>query len=188
MHPRNLGRPRDVHQCVGHKVDSMAIAAIKKLELLVIEAAKKDEGPNVTKALGDGMKLCKLTKDMHDLIRGKAKHNVREHLVTFGIQISRETATFLPCDSAVADSTNSATRAAKRCHLSGPTRSALSVLMKVLIIRKALLSMAKDVAACTIGTIGGSDPIDSDVDWVPATITSPQLIPSSPPLSHQAGP
>ncbi|KAG9062436.1 hypothetical protein KI688_005351 [Linnemannia hyalina] len=187
MHRRNLGRPRDVRQFVGHKVDGVAIAAIKKLELLVIEAAKKDEGPNVTKALDDGMKLCKLTKDMHDLIRGKAKHNVREHLVTFGIQISGETATFFTLRQRRG-------RFYQLCREGSETlpsvwadqvgtQCVLEVLMKVLIIRKALLSMAKDVAACTIGSIGGSDPVDSDADWVPATITSPQLIPSSPPLS-----
>ncbi|KAF9545619.1 hypothetical protein EC957_010704 [Mortierella hygrophila] len=187
MHRRNLGRPRDVRQFVGHKVDGVAIAAIKKLELLVIEAAKKDEGPNVTKALDDGMKLCKLTKDMHDLIRGKAKHNVREHLVTFGIQISGETATFFILRQRRG-------RFYQLCREGSETlpsvwadqvgtQCVLEVLMKVLIIRKTLLSMAKDVAACTIGSIDGSDPLDSDVDWVPATITSPQLIPSSPPLS-----
>ncbi|KAG0043201.1 hypothetical protein BGZ83_011719 [Gryganskiella cystojenkinii] len=184
MHRRNLGRPRDVRQFVGHKVDGVAIAAIKKLELLVIEAAKKDEGPNVTKALDDGMKLCKLTKDMHDLIRGKAKHNVREHIATFGIQISGETATFFTLRQRRG-------RFYQLCHEGSETlpsvwadqvgtQCVLEVLMKVLIIRKALLSMAKDVAACTIGS---SDPGDNDVDWVPATITSPQLIPSSPPLS-----
>ncbi|KAG0064778.1 hypothetical protein BGZ92_005704, partial [Podila epicladia] len=74
--------------------------------LLVVEAAKKDEGPNVTKALDDGMKVCKLTKDMQDLKLGEAKHNVREHLVTFGGSDLRETAT-------VTDFTNSSTRAVK---------------------------------------------------------------------------
>lgn len=94
MRRRNLGRPRDVRQFAGHKVDGVAIAATKMLELLAIEAAKKDEGPNVTKALDDHMKLCKLTTDMLDLIRSKTRHNVRQNLATFGIQISGEAATF----------------------------------------------------------------------------------------------
>ncbi|KAF9931254.1 hypothetical protein BGZ65_004966 [Modicella reniformis] len=189
MHRRNLGGSRDVCQFPGHKVDGVAIAAIKKLELLVIVAAKQDEGPNAAKALDDGMKLCKLTKDMHDLIRGKSKHNVREQLVTFGIQISGVTATFFTLRQRRG-------RFYQLCREGNETlpsvwidqvgtQCVLEVLSKVLIIRKALLSMARDAAACTIDSIGGSDPDDSDVDYVTATMTSPRLFPSSPPLSAE---
>ncbi|KAF9336394.1 hypothetical protein BG006_008801 [Podila minutissima] len=152
MRRRNIGRSRDVRQFAGHKVDGVAIAAAKMLELLVIEAAKKDEGPNVTKALDDRMKICKLTKDMLDLIRSKARHNVRQNLATVG------------------------------------TQCVLEVLTTVLMIRKALLTMASNVASSMIGSIGlvgDADPVDNDVGYVAATMTSPQLLTSSPSLSTE---
>lgn len=51
------------------------------------------------------------------------------------------------------------------------------------MIRKALLTMADNVASSMIGSIGlvgGADLVDNDVDYVAATMTSPQLLPSSP--------
>ncbi|KAF9346997.1 hypothetical protein BGX34_003474 [Mortierella sp. NVP85] len=156
MHRRSLARPRGVRQFVGHKVDGVAVAATRKMELLVLEAAKKDEGLNVTKALDDGLKLCKLTKDMHDFIRGKAMQNVRERLV----QVSGEKATFL-------------------------TLRQPRVLAKVIIIRKTLLSSARDIAEFTTGSLDGADPTNDNVDWIAATLTSPQLLSSSPPLSAE---
>ncbi|GJJ74510.1 hypothetical protein EMPS_06868 [Entomortierella parvispora] len=182
MNRRNLDGSRDVRQLVGHKVDGAAVAAIKKLELLVIEAAKKDESPNVTKAQDDRLKFGKLMKDMHDLIRTKAKYNVREHLITFGIQISGESATFFTLRQRRG-------RFYQLCNEGTETlpsiwndeigtRCILGVLMKVLMLRKALISMTKDVAACTVGSLDGST-TNNEVDWFPATITSPQFIPSS---------
>jgi hypothetical protein len=44
--------PHGVHQFEGNKVDGVAMVASRKMELLVLEADKKDEGPNVTKAFG----------------------------------------------------------------------------------------------------------------------------------------
>ncbi|KAG0239285.1 hypothetical protein B0O80DRAFT_492307 [Mortierella sp. GBAus27b] len=184
MHRRNLGRPRGVPQFVGHKVDGVAVAASRKIELLVLEAAKKDEGPNVTKALDDGLKLCKLIKDMHDFIRDKAMQNVRERFVTFGIQISGERATFLTLRQRRG-------RFYQLCHEGCETLPALwvdqvdtqcvlRVLAKVIIIRKALLSTARDITEFTTGSLDGTDPTNDNADRVAATLTSPQLIPSSP--------
>ncbi|KAF9945275.1 hypothetical protein BGZ70_003925 [Mortierella alpina] len=181
---RNADRPRDARQFCGHKADGVAVEASRKLELLAIEAAKKDEGPNVTKSLVDGMKLCKLTKDMHDLIRCKARRNVRGRLVTFGIQISGMSATFfclrqrrgrfyqLCCEG-------SETLPAVWVNKVG-TQGVLEVLTKVLVVRKALLSMAEEVASFPLSSINESETMDTTVDWVAATMTSPQLIPSSP--------
>ncbi|KAG0329659.1 hypothetical protein BGZ99_000874 [Dissophora globulifera] len=187
MHRRSMGRSCDMRQFVVHEVGGVATASIKKLDLLVIGAAKKDEGPNVTKVLDDGTKLCKLTKDMHDLIRSKAKHNMHERLVTFGIQISGETATFftlqhhrgrfyqLCCEGSESFPSVWVNQVGTRC--------VLEVLVKVLIVRKALLSMAEDIAtaAYTNGLIICTDAIDSDVDWVPATFRAHPLF--SPSLS-----
>ncbi|CAO3571921.1 unnamed protein product [Mortierella alpina] len=181
---RNANRPRDTRQFSGHKADGVAVEASRKLELLAIEAAKKDEGPNVTKSLVDGMKLCKLIKDMHDLIRCKARRNVRGRLVTFGIQISGLSASFfslrqrrgrfyqLCCEG-------SETLPAVWVNKVG-TQGVLEVLTKVLVFRKALLSMAEEVASFPLTSSEGSDAIDTTVDWMAATMTSPQLIPSSP--------
>ncbi|KAK3821702.1 MAG: hypothetical protein J3Q66DRAFT_386483 [Benniella sp.] len=189
MYRRNLGRPRGVRQFVGHKVDGVAMAASRKVELLVLEAAKKDEGPNVTKALEAGLKLCKLTKDMHDFTRSKAVQNIRERLVTFAVQISGERATFLTlrqrrgrfyqlcregCETLPALWVHQA-----------DTQCVLRVLAKVFIIRKALVSTARDIAEFTTGPLDGSDPSNDNVDQIAATLTTPQLIPSSPPLSNE---
>ncbi|KAF9363608.1 hypothetical protein BGX34_003728 [Mortierella sp. NVP85] len=183
MYRRNLDCARGVRQFVGHKVDGVAVAVSTKFELLVIEAAKKDGGPNVTRALDDGLKLCKLTKDMHDLIRSEATRNVRGNLVTFGIQISGEKATFLTlrqrrgrfyqlcregCETLPAVWTDRVN-----------TQRVLRVLAMVIMIRKTLLSMARDIAEFTTGSIDGSKLTDSS-DCIAATLTSPQLIPSSP--------
>ncbi|KAG0222051.1 hypothetical protein BGW42_006958 [Actinomortierella wolfii] len=182
VYRRNLDRPRESRQIAGHKVDGVVIAASKSLELLVIEAAKIDQGPNVTKAQDDRMKLCKLTKDMHDLIRSKAKHNVRELLATFGIQLSGVTATFFTlrqrrgrfyqlCCEGSESLPNVWTDQAE-------TQSIIDVLTKVLVIRKALLSMAQDIRIFTATSHGMST---GSVDCIAATMTSPQLLPSSPP-------
>ena len=189
MYRRNLGRSRGVRQFVGHKVDGVAVAASRKVELLVLEAAKKDEGPNVTKALDDGLKLCKLTKDMHDFIRSKAVQNIRERFVTYGVQISGERATFLTlrqrrgrfyqlcregCETLPALWVDQA-----------DTQCVLRVLAKAIIIRKALVSTARDIAQFTTRSLDGSDPSNDNVDQVAATLTTPQLIPSFPPLSTE---
>ncbi|KAG0227495.1 hypothetical protein BGW42_002931 [Actinomortierella wolfii] len=182
VHRRRLDHSCESQQVVGHMVDGAVIAASKNLELLVIKASKNDHGPNVTKAQDDRMELCKLTKDMHDLIRSKAKHDVRGSLATFGIQLSGVTATFftlrqrrgrfyqLCCEWSESlpyvwtDQTE--------------TQSIIDVLTKVLATRKALLSMAKDIGIFTASSHGVST---NSVDCIAATMTSPQLLPSSPP-------
>ncbi|KAG0221882.1 hypothetical protein BGW41_006432 [Actinomortierella wolfii] len=187
VHRRRLDHSYESQQVVGHMVDGAVIAASKNLELLVIKAAKNDQGPNVTKAQDDRMELCKLTKDMHDLIRSKANRDVRELLATFGIQLSGVTATFftlrqrrgrfyqLCCEWSESlpyvwtDQTE--------------TQCIIDVLTKVLATRKALLSMAKDIGIFTASSHGVST---NSVDCIAATMTSPQLLPSS--HSHPVDP
>ena len=47
----------------------------------MVEAVEKDEGQDVTKAVDDNLKICKLIKDMQDFIRGKAARNVRREII-----------------------------------------------------------------------------------------------------------
>ncbi|KAF9585906.1 hypothetical protein BGW38_000096 [Lunasporangiospora selenospora] len=186
MHRRNLGRPTQARQFSGHKVDGVAIAASHKLELLVIEAAKKDEGPNTTKAMDDRMKLCKLSKDMLDFVRCKTEHNFSKQLNTFGIQISGESARFFTlrqrygrfyqlCQEGTVSLPSVWTRKVN-------TKSVLRVLSMVLTIRKALFSMAESVDERI-----ANDPnsVGQDVDFVAATMTSPHLAPTRPALTSR---
>ncbi|KAF9978304.1 hypothetical protein BGZ73_002895 [Actinomortierella ambigua] len=64
------------------------VTKVQPFEVCAIEAAKKDNWPNGTKAMDDKLKLAKMTKDMHDHVRKVATENNRSDLVTFGIRIS----------------------------------------------------------------------------------------------------
>ncbi|KAG0261696.1 hypothetical protein DFQ27_002801 [Actinomortierella ambigua] len=158
----------------------------RELELLVIEAAKKNEGPNVTKALDDRMKFCKLTKDMHDHIRVDTRHNVRKSIVTFGMQISGVKATFFTLrqrDGRFYQLCSEGSETLPPTWMDqADTNCVIRTLSKVLTVRKALLSMANDVSEFTAGMVDDSD-TSSGEDFAAATMTSPQLIPSSPPLT-----
>ncbi|KAG0220940.1 hypothetical protein BGW42_008531, partial [Actinomortierella wolfii] len=65
---KNKGRSFDQRQLVGRRTDGLIIASDTRLEVCVLEAAKKDVGSTSTKALNDTRKLAKSMKDMHDLI------------------------------------------------------------------------------------------------------------------------
>ncbi|KAF9345953.1 hypothetical protein BGX34_004330, partial [Mortierella sp. NVP85] len=180
---RNLHHPQGTRRSVGHEVDGIAVAVSRNVELLVVEAAKKDEGQSVTKAVDDNLKICKLTKDMQDFIKTKAARNVREEITTFGIQISGARASFFSLRQRRG-------RFYQLCQEGSGTLPAvwadqvdtqciLRVLATVLIFRKTLLSAAEDIARCLTGPIVGSDP-SGDVDCIAATLASPQLSPSSP--------
>ncbi|KAF9578052.1 hypothetical protein BGW38_006369 [Lunasporangiospora selenospora] len=168
MYRRNLDRPAQARQFGGHKVDGVAIVAPLRFEIMAIEASKKDEGPNTTKAMNGRMKLCKLTKDMHDYIRNKAKCNIREQLVTFGIQISGEEAGFFALRQRYG-------RFYQLCHEGSLV---LDVLAKAFTIRKSLLSMVKVVYS---SVTDNPSPDGHDIDHIAATLMSPQLTPMRPP-------
>ncbi|KAF9153879.1 hypothetical protein DFQ26_000413, partial [Actinomortierella ambigua] len=182
MYRRNLDRSRDTHRIAGHEVDGIVTLASRELELLVMVATKKNKGPNITKALDDRMKLCKLTKDMHDRIRLKTRHNVRKSIVTFGIQISGVNATFFTLRQRDGRfyqlcSEGSETFPSAWMDLAD-TNCVMQTLNKVLTVRKALFSMARDVSKFTAGLASDSSDTGSGKDFAAATMTSPQLIPS----------
>ncbi|KAF9152374.1 hypothetical protein DFQ26_000912, partial [Actinomortierella ambigua] len=185
MYRRNVGRSRDQRQVAGHKVDGIVTLTSRELELLVIEAAKKNEGPNVTKALDDKMKLCKLTKDMHDGIRRETKHNVRKSIVTFGMQISGVKANFFTLRQREGRFYQLCSEGSEKLPSAwmdiDDTDNVIQTLTKVLTFRKALLSIVRDVSKFTARRASDSD-TDSGEDFAAATMTSPQLIPSSPPF------
>ncbi|KAK3805007.1 MAG: hypothetical protein J3Q66DRAFT_129894 [Benniella sp.] len=180
---RNMHRPPGIRQFVGHKVDGLGLVVSRNVELVVVEARKQDEGQDATKAMDDNLKLCKLTKDMQDFIRCKAARNVREEATTFGIQISGARAAFFSLRQRRG-------RFYQLCQEGSETLPAvwakqldtqcvLRVLAKTMRFRKALLSAVEDIDEFFTGSIDGADP-SGDVDCIAATLTSPQLIPSSP--------
>ncbi|KAF9153706.1 hypothetical protein DFQ26_000496, partial [Actinomortierella ambigua] len=183
---RNLGRSRHTPLAAGHKVNGIVALAGREIELLVIEAAKKNEGRTGTEALDDRMKLCKLTKDMHDRIRLRTRQNVRKSIVTFGMQISGVNATFFTLRQRDGRFYQLCSEGRSRLPSvwtdKTDTKAVIQTLTKVLSIRKALLSMANDVSEFTAGLVNDSE-TGSGEDFVVATMTSPQLIPSSPTLA-----
>ncbi|KAF9286851.1 hypothetical protein BGZ68_002510 [Mortierella alpina] len=81
-------------QAVGRKVDGLIVSASTLLELCVFEAARKDAGPNGTKALNDTCKMAKVMKDSFDAISGKANTDISPHLVVYGVRIAGASVTF----------------------------------------------------------------------------------------------
>ncbi|KAG0248225.1 hypothetical protein DFQ27_001067, partial [Actinomortierella ambigua] len=72
-------------QQVGQKVNGVVVVGALPVEICWMEAAKRDDGLNT---LHDTLKLLKLMKDGHDMIRDKADRDVRYQLATYGLRIS----------------------------------------------------------------------------------------------------
>jgi hypothetical protein len=81
-------------QAVGRKVDGLVISRSTLLELCVIEMARKDAGPNDTKALRDTRKLSKVLKDSFDAICMKSTKDISSELSVFGLRIASRSITF----------------------------------------------------------------------------------------------
>ncbi|KAF8937053.1 hypothetical protein BGZ58_003339, partial [Dissophora ornata] len=90
---KNKDMTRQNRQAQGRKTDGLVLTKGASHELCIVEAARKEHGPNGTKALDDTLKLAKGMKDMMDNIRASASENIRNHLVTYGIRISATTMT-----------------------------------------------------------------------------------------------
>ncbi|KAG0261993.1 hypothetical protein DFQ27_002670 [Actinomortierella ambigua] len=71
-HRRRKQDEREGRQYMGHKVDGMVVVRLRTVEICWTEAAKMDGGLNTTKSLHDTLKLMKLMKDGHDMVREKA--------------------------------------------------------------------------------------------------------------------
>ena len=92
---KNSTRSTETRQSSGHKMDGM-IYCLKasKLEIAGIEGGKKNEGPNGTKVLLDGLKISKLLKDMLDKAcdeacsKGTISNTARKGIEVFGFLVS----------------------------------------------------------------------------------------------------
>jgi hypothetical protein len=85
---KNVDRKRGKRQAVGRKADGMILGTSTGLEICVLEAAKKDDGPRSTKALCDTLKIAKVTKDMMDVMRAKVPDEVHHQLVVYWFRIT----------------------------------------------------------------------------------------------------
>ncbi|KAG0223270.1 hypothetical protein BGW41_005623 [Actinomortierella wolfii] len=178
-HRRNNARTRDGRQAVGHKADGIVVTKVKRFEICAIETAKKDNGPNGTKALDDTRKLAKMTKDMHDRIREVATVDIRRDLVTFGVRISalnlilytmrqRPGRFYQLCAEKPLSLPDMWTKQG--------TMAVLVVLQRLLVFRKAMVEMGLRVPVWVIGD-GEGNGAGIQKDWRTATLTSPHLIP-----------
>ncbi|KAI8597937.1 hypothetical protein EDD21DRAFT_436054 [Dissophora ornata] len=66
---KNRDRTRQNRQAQGRKMNGLVSTKGASHELCIVEAARKEHGPNGTKALDDTLKLAKGMKDMMDSIR-----------------------------------------------------------------------------------------------------------------------
>jgi hypothetical protein len=180
-HRRNKARTREGRQQLGHKVDGMGITKLSRFELCAIEAARKDNGPNATKALDDTRKLAKMTKDMHDYVRESATENIRDKLLTFGIRISSLKITvytmrqrpgrfYQLCTESSASLPDMWTE--------DNTMAVLGVLERLLVLRKAMLDMSRQIPRWVSVSVGGNNP-GAHNDCQAATLTTPHLIPDT---------
>ncbi|KAF9920600.1 hypothetical protein FBU30_009551 [Linnemannia zychae] len=180
---RNKTRMCDTRQNVGHKADGLVIAVKRRAELCAIESSRKDGGPNTTKAFADTRKLAKMMKDMHDGFRNRATINIREELVTFGVRISGPSLTIFTmhqrpgrfyqlCEESTVEFPPLWTEE--------DSSSVVGVLSRAMALRKAMIDMAGQLPQWTTIPIEPDlNPIESK-DWMAATLTSPQLIPTTP--------
>ncbi|KAK3809580.1 MAG: hypothetical protein J3Q66DRAFT_391811 [Benniella sp.] len=151
-------RSTQIRQQCGRKADGIMKCADLPYELVVIEVAKLENGPNGTKALTDTVKLAKMMKDLFDDVRENCQSDdFQDHLVTYGIRISAGTATFyslrfrrggffqLSCDGSTsfpevwrADGSN--------------TRALLTVVVLLLAFQHQVKDMARKIDGWTTST------------------------------------
>ncbi|KAF9974788.1 hypothetical protein BGZ73_001722 [Actinomortierella ambigua] len=181
-HRRNKQRDLENRQFTGHKVDGMAVIAKRMLEIMYMEASKKDGGINSTKSLHDTRKLLKLVKDAHDDIRMKTFENVRDRVVTYGLRISGPTATVF----SLHQRTGRFYQVVKEDVMSFPpiwkdeddTEVIIAIIARILSLRKAVLAMAMSVTKWT------KLPMEKRIaghhdDWIAPAMTTPQLLPAT---------
>lgn len=85
---------RTTKQAVGRKVDGRVVFTSTLLELCVLEAARKDPGPNGTKAHSGTRKIAKVLKDSFDTICARTNSDISSLLAVYGIRIAGASMTF----------------------------------------------------------------------------------------------
>ncbi|KAF9979470.1 hypothetical protein BGZ65_006520 [Modicella reniformis] len=164
----------------GHTVDGMVVIVSRTLELLHMEASRKYGGTYSTKCLHDTKKLFKVMKDAHDTIRKKTAQNVRDKVVTFGLHISGPSATIF----SLKQRPGRFYQAIEETKMPFPpywkdsdTGTIITIFMRVLRLRKALLAMEASVTRWT-ALSSDREPGDHD-DCRALTMTTPQLLPAA---------
>ncbi|KAK3809437.1 MAG: hypothetical protein J3Q66DRAFT_317696 [Benniella sp.] len=182
---KNRGRTLDEKQLSGRKTDGLISAAVTRLEICTLEAAKKDNGASSTKELSDTRKMAKNMKDMSDLIRSKSVGCIYQHLATYGIRLSGATITFYSlrkrpgrfCQLCVESSISFPAIWTKVT-----TKTILSVLGSLLAFKKELYRTAELITDVTSIPPDAPLPPNSD-DLFVETLTTPA---HSPRLSQRA--
>ncbi|KAF9353174.1 hypothetical protein BGX34_011752 [Mortierella sp. NVP85] len=180
-HRRNKIRTREGRQQLGHKADGMGITKLSRFELCAIEAARKDNGPNATKAFDGTRKLAKMTKDMHDHVREAATENIRYELLTFGIRISALKITLYTLRQRPGRFYQLCTESSASLPdmwTEDNTMAVLGVLERLLVLRKAMLDMSRQIPRWVSLSVGGGNP-GAHNDCQAATLTTPYLIPDT---------
>ena len=107
--------------------------------------------------------------------------DIRSSLITFGVRISALTMTLYtmrqrPGRFSQLCAESSASLPDMRTEEN--TMAILGVLERVLVFRKAMIEMGRQIPQWTSVSVGGSDP-GAHGDWQAATLTSPHLIPDT---------
>ncbi|KAG0221574.1 hypothetical protein B0O80DRAFT_304954 [Mortierella sp. GBAus27b] len=171
-------------QAVGRKVDGLIVSTRTLLELCVIEAARKDVSPNVTKALSDTRKLAKILKDSFDAVCARAKKDISSLLVVYGVRIAGASMTFYSMrkrQGRFYQMANDGTVAFPAQWDGSTTVTILTIIASVMALRKRVSDMAKQVTEWTTLSFELLD--TSSRPSMPPTLTTP---PGSPRLTPRS--
>ncbi|KAG0196317.1 hypothetical protein BGX31_005467 [Mortierella sp. GBA43] len=171
---RNKERSLDDRHLPGREADGLIVASETGLEICVIVAGNKDDGPRSTKALKDMRKMAKEMKDMHDLIRARATQNIRASLRTFGIRVSGPSITIYSLrqlQGRFYQLSREFTAAFPKRWRTSTTTTILAVLVKLLAFKKELSEMAEQVLGAT--QISFDTMSHADEDFWATTLTTP---------------
>ncbi|KAF9164018.1 hypothetical protein DFQ26_001896 [Actinomortierella ambigua] len=161
-------------QAVGRKVDGLIVSIKTRFELCVLEAARKDPGPNGTKALTDIRKLAKVLKDTFDAICAKASGDISSQLIVYGLRIAGPSITFFSMRRRAGrqyQMINDGTVSFPAQWDHTTTITVLTIVASVLALQKRVSEMAKKVAKWTTLSFQLLD--TSNQSPMPPTLTTP---------------
>ncbi|KAF9960795.1 hypothetical protein BGZ65_011708 [Modicella reniformis] len=173
-------------QAVGRKVDGLIVSTSTLLELCVLEAARKDAGPNGTKALSDTRKMAKVMKDSFDTICARANTDISSFLVVYGIRIAGASMTFYSMRKRPGrfyQMANDGTVSFPIQWDRSTTITILTIISSVMALRKRISDMAKQVTEWTALSFELLD--TSSRSSIPQTLNTP---PGSPRLTPRPSP
>lgn len=154
-------------------MDGIVALLARALEILYMEASKKDSGVNNTKCLHDTRKLFKLMKDAHDAIHERTATNVREEVVTFGFRILRTIFTLLQHPGSFYQAIHEVTMSLYSVWMRHDTDTIIGVISWIFRFRKTILTVAESILEWTSLPRNGQKP--DFQDYMSPTMTSPQL-------------